>query len=120
MNLLTSDTHHFVLPHVRLGDTVLWRNTRDDTTDAAAIVTKVGGGGALGLMILAPDAQRPIPVDGVLHIDDPRNAARQSESGMWRHTERTNSLADLLNEISDAIASIEERLAEVIEADKSI
>lgn len=91
----------FVPPKVGLGDSVVWKHASNDGDEAAAIVVKVGNSGALGLVVFAPDSVRGLSFDGVLHTDDPRNAGRQSENGVWRLTDRSIRLNAAINALAD-------------------
>ena len=93
----------FVAPYICLGDTVVWSHSAEDIAgdNAAAVVVKVGTGGAVSLFVIPPDARQGSIKDGVLHADDPRNRLRAGESGVWRHTAR---LAATLRALADNLA----------------
>jgi hypothetical protein len=75
----------FKPPQVGLGEPVLWYPGPGDYEPAPALVTKVGTL-ALSLFILPVNSRGGIPVDGVHHKDDPGNATRLNDQGVWEHT----------------------------------
>jgi hypothetical protein len=75
------------MPHVYLGQVVLWKHNKGSENPAPAIVTGTGQL-AISVLIFPSGSHVGIPRDGVRHVSDPALATMvESNSGVWDYTE---------------------------------
>jgi len=79
------DGAKYQMPHIEMGDIVLWHAAPDEPAVCAAVVTEVCNEG-ICISLLHRNMYNMEPKDGVRHKDHPSRALISStEAGCWSH-----------------------------------